>query len=157
VTLEANSILRGGGAQLVSEKSAMGIVAVAALDQPFIDAMMKRPVELLLHLDMAGVAELRLLLFHEELAVFGVVGIVTVGATNVVLQMRGAPKVTVFLAVLMAIEASCANLARGSVFESENLGGIATSFHVGLAGTMAGFASLPCGAALGIERGYKVW
>jgi len=80
--------------------------STAALHQPFIQAMMERPKELLLGFQMAAVAKRRLLLLHQELAFFRVVRVVAVRAAYVVLQVRGAPKIAVLLAVGVASQAA---------------------------------------------------
>ena len=64
MALEARCVLRCSGAKLSRRKSSVRIVAVAALDQPFVDAVMKRARELLLRFQVAAVAQLRLLFFH---------------------------------------------------------------------------------------------
>ena len=87
-------------------ETAMRIVAIAALHHSFIDAMMKGTVELLFRFQMAAIAKLRLLLFHQALAFPGVVRGMAVQATDVVFEVRGARKITVFLAVGMAVQAT---------------------------------------------------
>lgn len=68
MTLEADGVLRGSGAQLARQKSTMRVMAIAALHEPFVDTMMKGARELLFCFEMAAVAKLWLLLFHQELA-----------------------------------------------------------------------------------------
>ena len=64
MTLEADGVLRGGGAQLARQESTVRVMAIAALHEPFVNTMMKGARELLLCFEMAAVAKLRLLLFH---------------------------------------------------------------------------------------------
>ena len=64
MALEAHCVLRCSGAQLSRQESSVWIVAVAALDQPFVDAVMERARELLLGFQVTAVAQLRLLIFH---------------------------------------------------------------------------------------------
>jgi len=53
MALEADRILRGGSPHLFGFHRAVDVVAIAALDQPFIHAMMERHVELRFLLEMA--------------------------------------------------------------------------------------------------------
>src|SRR5579862_8805840 len=102
VALVANCVVRRSSAQLPCVKSAMRIVAVRTLNQSFVYAMVKGPRKLLTHFQMAAVTKLWLLLFHQVVAFLGVMRIVAIGAADIVLQVRGAPKIGVFGAVLMA-------------------------------------------------------
>ena len=54
---ETNHVLRGGGAQLVLHKAAVLVMAVAASNQAFIYAMVKRLGEIRLDFKMAAVAQ----------------------------------------------------------------------------------------------------
>jgi hypothetical protein len=121
VALEAHGVLRGRGAQLACEESTVWIMAVTALHQSFVNAMMKSAVELLLHLQMAAVAEQWLFFLHEKRPIFAVMRAVAIRAGNVVLQMRGTPIIGVFLAILMASEAPGADLLRRGVLKGKNL------------------------------------
>ena len=56
VTLEAYRILAGGGPQLRIYEAAMLVVAIGALDQLFVHAMMEGLGEIRLNLGMARVA-----------------------------------------------------------------------------------------------------
>jgi energy-converting hydrogenase Eha subunit C len=59
VALVANFVFTGHGAQLVALESPMRVVAVIALHQSFIHAMVKGAYELCSHIQVAGVAEFR--------------------------------------------------------------------------------------------------
>lgn len=156
MALEARSVLRCRDAELAALEPAMRIVAVAALHEAFVDAVMKRARELLLGFQMAAVTQLRRLLFHQELAFPGVMRTVAIVASDVVLQMRRAREIAVFLAGLVAIEAARAGLCRRNALETENFGLIATALDVGLAWAVAGLAAMPFGAPLRVQRGHKV-
>lgn len=99
----------------------MRIVAIAALHQALIDAMVERAVELLLGLEVASIAKLRLLFLHQPHRVLGVVRRVTVDTTYVVLEMCRARVITVLFAVGVAPEAAAADIFCGRILESENL------------------------------------
>lgn len=87
VTLETDGITRSRRPQLPSFEPAVGIVTITTLHHAFVDPVMERTIELLLGFQMATVAKLRLLLFHQELAFFGVVRRMAVNAANVILQV----------------------------------------------------------------------
>lgn len=74
VAREADRIPRSRRPKLLPDEAPMGVMAIRALDKPFLDPMVKRHVELSLHLQVAGVAELRLCFDEEELVRGGVVG-----------------------------------------------------------------------------------
>ena len=82
--------------------------------------------------------------------------VVTVGAADIVLQVRGACEVAVFFAAFMTIEAAGADFRGGSVFESEDFGFVAAAFDVGFSRAVAGFAAMPFGAFLCVHGGYKM-
>ena len=112
VALEAHQILRARRAQLPRQESTVRIVAIVALHESFVHAMVECPVELLLYLLMAAVAEQRRFFLHQELAFFGVVRIVAIDAAHSILQVRRAREVAVLLAILVAIQAARADLRR---------------------------------------------
>src|SRR5437773_11755474 len=89
VTFEAHSVLRGGGAYRAGEETSMRVVAVVALHESFVDAVVESAVELLLYFLVAPVAKQRGLFFHQEFAFLRMVGRVAVYAAHVVLQVRG--------------------------------------------------------------------
>ena len=60
VALKADRILAGGSSHLFGSHSSVGIVAIGALDQAFVHAVVERHGKLRLLLEMAGVAKLRL-------------------------------------------------------------------------------------------------
>ena len=102
VALEADGIPRRRSAELARFEAAMRIVAIDALYEAFVDAMVEGTSELLLDLKMAGEAKLRLLLLHKELRFLSVVWVVAIGAADIVLQVRRATEVRVFSTILMA-------------------------------------------------------
>ena len=156
VALDTGHILGSRRTQLPGLEPAMGIVAIAALHHSFIDAMMKRAVELLFGLEMATVTKLRLLLFHQELTFLSVVGGVAIDATHTVLQVRRPGKITMFFSVAMAVQATLAGCLGRSAVESEYLRLVPAAFHVFLAGPVTGFAALPLRSALVLQRGQEV-
>ena len=63
VALIANLVVTVGSTELMRQKSSMRIVAVGALQQSFVDAMVKWPGELSADIQMARVTEFRRRLF----------------------------------------------------------------------------------------------
>src|SRR5208283_4363688 len=103
---EAHLVLRSRGTQLTGLEPAVGIVAVGAFHQAFVNAMVERPVELLFLVQMARVAKIRLLHLQKVLALFGMVRIVAVRAAYPVLQVHRTRVIPTLLAILMAVEAA---------------------------------------------------
>jgi hypothetical protein len=54
---ETNRVFRGGGTQLAPHKAAMLVVAIRAVDKPFIHAMVERLGKIRLDFKMAAVAQ----------------------------------------------------------------------------------------------------
>jgi len=154
VASEANQVLRTCGAQLPRLKPAVLIVAVRALHQSLVHAVMEGPVELLFLVQVAGVAKIRLLGLQQELAFFRVVRIVTVRATNSILQVSGTREISMLFAILVAVEAARADLRGRRVLERENLGLVSAALDVFLAGTVASFAAMPFRAFFLIQHRY---
>jgi len=82
---------------------------------------------------------------------------VAIRAANVVLQVRGSPKVAVLLAVLMASQAPIADLFRRSVFKGKNFRFVSAAIDMFLARPVASFASVPFRALLRVHGRGKVW
>src|SRR6476620_7232321 len=113
--------------------------------------------ELLLCFEMTAVTELRLLFLHQKLVFFGVMWRVAIGAPDVVLQVRGAAKICVLFAILMAIQAAGTHFLCRNVLEGKNLTFVSASIDVFLARPMTSLATLPLWPFLGVHGGYEVW
>ena len=87
MALEADRILRGGSPHLVWFHRAMDIVAIAALDQPFVYPMMERHVELCFLLEVAPIAKLGLRLNEQKIRFFTVVRRMAGNATDAIFGM----------------------------------------------------------------------
>ena len=90
----------------------MGIVAIGALDQPFIHPVMKWPGELRLYVQMARETKLRRCLFQQKIAFLAVVRVVAIRARNAALQVGGTTVIVLLVRVLVAIQAARADLRR---------------------------------------------
>ncbi len=86
MAFETGRILRCSCSQLPRLESAVRIVAVAAFHQALVNPVMKRPRKLLFRFDMAGVAQLRLLGFHQELIFRGLMRRVAIDAAHIIPQ-----------------------------------------------------------------------
>ena len=156
VALEANRILGGGSAHLFGACCAVHVVAIAALDQSFIHPVMERHIKLSFLLKVAAVAQLWLGLDEQEIRSFGMVRRMAGDATNAILLMFRVEGIHVLRAADMAVEAAGVDLLRGSGLKLENLRFVATAVDVGLAGSVASFATVPLGTLLGIQRSDEV-
>jgi hypothetical protein len=88
----------------------MRVVAIVALNQTFIDTMVKRFREICLGGDVAAVAQLGLALHQQVLTFFGVVGRVAIKAANVAAGVGGFRKMRLLAAFAVAGEAAGAGL-----------------------------------------------
>jgi hypothetical protein len=130
----------------------VGVVAIAAFNQPFIYPVMKRHVELGFLLEMACIAKLGLCLYQQELRFFGVVRRMAGNATHIIPGVLRVDDIHVLVAAGMARQAARINFFSGVVLENENLCLISTARNVICSRTVASFATLVGWTALGIER-----
>ena len=89
VTFKADGILGRGSSHLFGLHCAVDVVAIAALDQALIHAVMEGHFELGLLLEVAPITELGLRLLEQKLARLRVVRRVARGAADVVLGVLG--------------------------------------------------------------------
>ena len=106
VAIEAELILRVGGSQLVREKSAVRIVAIAAGQKPFIHFVVERLGEVRFDIKMAGVAKLRLLYLQEPGLDFWRMNRMAINAPDIILDVLRAQEVRVLLAKFMTAQAA---------------------------------------------------
>lgn len=139
---EADSVLLRRRPYLLRLDGAVRVVAVDALDQPFIHAMMKRHVELWFLLEMARVAELWRGFHQQVLSCCRMVRRVAGDATHVVLRVHRIDRIHVLRAAGVAREAASVNLFGGGFFEEEELGGIRRVRDVSSGGAVAIFAAV---------------
>lgn len=108
----ANRLLVCGSAQLTVQESAVRIVAIGALDQAFVYAVMKGFRKIGPPFQVAAVTERRLLFLQQQQVIFRMVLRVAAQAGDAIQVMYRALKIGVFLAVLMAREAPVRNFCR---------------------------------------------
>ena len=147
MTREANGVLCSRGAYLLCPDRSVRVVAVAALNQPLIHAMVKGHAELRLLLKMAGVTKLRLGFYQQEFLGLRMVRRMTGDATDIAFGMLRINRIHVLGAARVASQATGIDLFSGMVFEDENLCYIAASSDVGRSRTVAPLAPLLGGAS----------
>ena len=94
---KANAVPCRRRTQLFSEETTMGIMAIRALQKSFFYPVVRRQIELRLHLLMTPVAEIRLWICKQKLFCGGVMRRVAIEATQIVLAVRGTGKVPMVL------------------------------------------------------------
>jgi len=143
VALGADPILISRVSQVVVPESAVNIMTVAALNQPFVHPVVERHTERRLHISVALIAELGLRSFQQLLRGFAGVNAVAARAADAGLGMRRTQKVGMRASV--TTEALFINLLGRGLGGVEDLGDIAAALHVGLprpVASLAGNASL---------------
>ena len=148
---ETDRILCRRGPHLLRSNRAVHVVAVRALNQAFIHAMVKRHLELGLLLQMACVAELRLRFHQEKLFGLRMVRRVARDATDGVLAVYRVDGVHVLSAAGMAGQTTRVDFLRRSILKYKDLGFVAAAGHVIGARTVATFATLFRRTALRVE------
>jgi len=144
VALEADLLLVGGCSQRAAERliSAMDIVAIVAGNQLLVYAMPERFGEISFRVDVAGIAEIRLVLNKQRILLASVMSRVAANTTDTVLLVLRAHEVAVLLRSLMASQTAFADFGGASFFEDEDLALIASGLDVSSTGAMAGFAAM---------------
>ena len=102
VALIANEIAARQAANLPHDSGAMRIVAVAASDQSFVNAVMIRLGEVCFGGNMAAVAQLGLLLDEQELFFLGVMGRMAVETSDIVAGVCGLGEMRLFVSFAVA-------------------------------------------------------
>jgi len=156
VALEADRVLRGRQAHLLGQFGAVRIMAIAALDQTLVDAVVKGHGELRLLLEVAGVAKLRLRLGEQEFFCLGVVRRMAGDTAYLVLFVQRVAGFHVLRRAGMAGKAAIVDFP-GAVFgEDKNLRFVAAARNVRSARAVTPLASLVGGASLGVEHRFPV-
>jgi len=116
---EADLILRRGSSHLFGPHRAMRVVAVGALHQALVHAVVERHIELRLLRQMARIAKLGLGLHQQEIGVFTVVRRMAGDATDLVPRVLGVERVHVLRAARMTAQAARVNFFRGGFLKEE--------------------------------------
>lgn len=155
VTLEADEVLIGRRPYLAIAECAVRVVAIGALDQALIDTMAEGLLEIGALFRMTRVTQ-RGLLADQQIFRLGVMNRVATGATGAVLVVGGTHEFALFRIGFVAGQAALGDVSTLGADESEDLGLVAATFHVGRARTMTGFATVSAVGHLGFLRGHPV-
>ncbi len=129
----------------------MRVVAIGALNQPLVDAVVKGHFEFGFLAQVAPVAKLRLRLHQQEFLGLRVVRGMAGNATHVILRVHRVDSVHMLRAARVARHAAAIYFLCRSALEREDFRNIAAARNVGGPWAMAGFASLMRRTAFGIE------
>lgn len=143
VAFEADDILRGVRSHLFRELRSMWIVAIGALNQAFVNAMMKRHGEFGFASQVAGVAQFWLRLGQQVFSCYREMRGMAGDAANAVESVQGVKGVHLLGSSGMARQAPEGYGLYRCVLESENFRRVAPRIDVRFAGAMACFASVP--------------
>lgn len=138
VAFGADRILGRANPQLVRLEGAMWVVAVAALQHPFIYRMMKGLSESWFYVSVAGIAELRLRNLQQACLTLRLMNTVATDAAYFRFAVSGALKIGVSACV--AAEAFLINRLRSGFAEPEDLRCIPSGVDVSLTRSMTVFA-----------------
>ena len=121
MALEADRVLRGSHPHLLRTFRAMRIVAISALDQPFVDPMMEGHIKFGLLRQVARVAKFWLGLDQQELRLRSMVWRMAGYAAHAVLSVDGMQRVHVLRSAGVALQAARIDIFRRGLFEKEQL------------------------------------
>lgn len=153
VALGADRVLIGRRFQVAVPEGAVDIVAVAALDESFVDLVVERHIKCRLGIGMALETKRRLRSLQQSLIVALVNG-VTADAAYVCLGMRRAVEVGMRAGV--AAEALLVHFLGRVLRRVEDLGDVATTGHVLAACAVAVLASDACAAVHQRHLGVRI-
>ena len=129
----------------------MLIVAVRALHQAFIYAVMEGFLKLRLSLKVAGIAERWLAVNEKELSLFGMMWRMAIRAGYVVGLVSRTLEITVFFAILMALQTLRRDFFGRRALEDEDLRFVATPRNVVCPGAVACFTTLKLHPTFGVQ------
>jgi hypothetical protein len=129
----------------------MGAMAIIALDQAFIHAVVERPCKLRAYIHVTRVTELRGFRLHQKLTLLRIMGRVAINAGNAVGQVHRTVIVPMLFVVLVAAQAASAGLLRRGVLKGEDFGLVAPAIYVLLSRAVASLAAMPLHALVRVE------
>ena len=142
MALEADGVSAGERADLAHGRGSVRIMAVIALHQALIHAVVKRFGKIRFGRGMTAVAQLGLGLDEQVLFFFGVMGRVAVDTADVAAGVARFRKMRLPMAFAMATQAARTGLLSRLPRETENPGFVAAPGNVIRAGAMAALAAL---------------
>lgn len=152
----ADGVLGRRSPHLLGPNCAVHIVAIGALNQSFVHAMVKGHLKLGLLLQMAGVAKRGLIFYEKKFLRLRMVGRVAGDATDLVLIVNRVDGTHVLSAAPVACQTAGVDFFRRRIFEDKNLCFVATAGHMVRARSVTAFAALLRGAAFFILGGLPV-
>jgi len=147
---------RAGGHAPGGGVGAMGIVAVGALHEAFVDAVFDGHGELGLNVGVAGIAEVGLRTGEKLLGGSGFVDGMAVGANDIGGGVRGAADVGARDLPAMTRQAGVEGLFGLELGKGNDLAFVAFGFDVSLAGAVAAFAAFVFEREFGVVGGLEV-
>ncbi len=154
VALGADRILISSQLDVVVLKCAVRVMAIAALDYTLVHLVMEGHIKRRLDLGVALEAKSRLADLQERCFRSRFVHTVATETTNARLGVRRPEEVG--MGVGMAAHAGRIHFLRRELTQLNDLGGIATGIHMGLAGTMATLAGCARAAMLESQLGMRI-
>jgi hypothetical protein len=148
MTPETGGVLGRGGSQGARQGASVHVVAVGALDQPFIHPMTERLAEVGLLLGVAAVTEKRLLLDQQLPGFLRKMGRMAGNAGHTAICMSGTLKISMFLVLRVARKAAFTNDLRSLPLEHEDFRFVATTANVLGAGAVTCFTTVGFGPLL---------
>jgi len=151
MALRTSGVSASQGLHLPNRARAVGVMAVTALHQTFIYAMVVRLGKIRLGRSMASVTQLRLALHHQVLLLLRVMRRVAIKTPDVTAGVRRFREMGLRMSLAVATQtAGTAGLPR-LPREAEYFGFVATPGHVIRSRTVAAFATLIGGATTFVE------
>ena len=137
VTLRASRISVGLGLDLTKRGGAVNIVAVTAMNESFIDAMVIGPGKLSLCSCMARIALRGLFLNEQMLRLFRMMWRMAVKTTHGIAGVGRTGEMLVFQVLTMTTETARTGFFARQSLETDDFGGIASASHVFRSGAVA--------------------
>src|ERR1700752_2693372 len=147
----ADLVSRCVRSQLFRTKRPVWAVAIIALEQSFIPAVMKGTREFRTQAHVACVTEVARVSLHQVLAFLGVVRRVAINARDAVGQVHRAVIVPMLFGVLVAAQAAGAGLLRCGVLKGKDFGLFAAAVAVLFPRAVTRRAAMPLHAFLRVE------
>lgn len=139
---KANNILRRRSPHLLRPRRPMRVMAIRALNQSLVHAVMKRHFKLRLLLQVARITKLRLRFDQQKFLSLRVVHRMAGSAANIILPVQRIHRVHVLGAARMAPQTAVINFLSRMILENKNLGDVPAARYVRPAGPMTTLATL---------------
>jgi hypothetical protein len=157
VAFKATLVSIGECPGLAEGGRAMSVVAVAALNQAFVDAVVIGLGKVSLGRGMAAIAETGLSLNQQMFWLLGVMRGVAVQTADVVARVCRTREVPLLVLFSVATQATGAGFLPRKLREANNLGDVATALNMFRSGPMTGLTAVPVlKGGLVVRRGLEV-